>query len=300
MLRRLPLPVRRIEELGIDPADRRSWPATVPAVRDLLDHGLDLSPVTVLVGENGSGKSTLVEAVAEAYGLNPEGGTHNAVHVTERTESGLADHLKLIRAGGAPRKGVFLRAETMHGHFTYLSGIGDAGRNNFQSHGESFIEFVTSRAGIRGLWIFDEAESALSFSGCLLLMAQISRLTEQGSQVIVATHSPLLASLPDAEILELDDTGLPPPGLRRPGSGPELAEFPRRAPAVPPASGVAPRLWHRPRHRCRWTVFPPPGSASVTPAGVNVVHHRLRHGFGLPPGQMRCQPGRFDPVRPPT
>ncbi|AHW65070.1 AAA family ATPase [Corynebacterium glyciniphilum] len=203
-----PLPVRRVEELAVYPADRSAWPATVPAVKDVLDNGIDLSRLAVLVGENGSGKSTLVEAIAEAYGLNPEGGTRNAMHSTQRTESGLADNLKLIRAGGASRKGVFLRAETMHSHFAYLDGIGSVGRHNFQSHGESFIEFFTDRAGIRGLWIFDEAESALSFNGCLLLLAQIAQLVERGSQVILSTHSPLLASAPGADILELDDSGI--------------------------------------------------------------------------------------------
>ncbi|HJC84657.1 MAG TPA: AAA family ATPase [Candidatus Corynebacterium faecigallinarum] len=218
-----PLPVRRVEELEVEPADRRSWPATVPAVRDVLDDGLDLARLTVIVGENGSGKSTLVEAIAEAYGLNPEGGTHNARPSTQRTESGLSGNLKLIRAGGASRKGVFLRAETMHGHFAYLDGVGTApgvapSRNNFQSHGESFIEYFTDRSRINGLWIFDEAESALSFNGCLVLMAQITTLVNDGCQVIMSTHSPLLASLagadspvsPDSEtmILELDDRGL--------------------------------------------------------------------------------------------
>ncbi|MGP9724970.1 AAA family ATPase [Corynebacterium sp. AOP40-9SA-29] len=210
-----PLPVRRIEELGINPAARNTWPADIPAVREVLDHGLDLPQLTVLVGENGSGKSTLVEAIAEAYGLNPEGGTHHSMHHTQRTESGLAENMKLIREGGAPKNGVFLRAETMHGHLAYLDDISlDSGRPgrpdqfNFQSHGESFVEFVTGRAGMRGLWVFDEAESALSFNGCLLLLAQIADLLERGSQVIMATHSPLLASAPGAMILELDETGL--------------------------------------------------------------------------------------------
>lgn len=203
----------------MEPADRRRWPATIPAVRNVLDQGLDLERLTVIVGENGSGKSTLVEAIAEAYGLNPEGGTHNARHSTQRTESGLAENLKLIRAGGASRKGVFLRAETMHGHFAYLDSIADqntaSDRNNFQSHGESFIEYFSHRSRINGLWIFDEAESALSFNGCLLLMAQVTRLLEDGCQVIMSTHSPLLASLAGADspvdetmILQLDDFGI--------------------------------------------------------------------------------------------
>src|SRR3954453_14206222 len=78
------------------PSDR--WPATIPAVAQLLDDGLDLPPgVTFLVGENGSGKSTLVEAVAVAYGLSPEGGSSHGSHSTRPSESGLDRSLTLQR-----------------------------------------------------------------------------------------------------------------------------------------------------------------------------------------------------------
>jgi AAA domain len=54
--------------------DEAVWPASVPAVAQLLREGLELPPgLTVLVGENGSGKSTVMESLAEAYGLNPAG-----------------------------------------------------------------------------------------------------------------------------------------------------------------------------------------------------------------------------------
>lgn len=201
------LPLRRIEEHTLAPALKGEWPATIPAVHEILNNGLDFSPLTAFVGENGSGKSTIVEAIAGAFGLNVEGGTHNAMHRTQQTESGLADHLQLVRGAGASKKGVFLRAETMHGHFAYQSEL-NRGRHNFQSHGESFIEFFTARAGIQGLWIFDEAESALSFNGCLTLLAQIVELLASGSQVIMSTHSPILASLPQATIYELSESGL--------------------------------------------------------------------------------------------
>ena len=56
--------------------DASVWPASVPAVAPLLQDGLGLpAGLTVLVGENGSRKSTVVEALAEAYGLNPQGGS---------------------------------------------------------------------------------------------------------------------------------------------------------------------------------------------------------------------------------
>jgi len=52
------------------------YPFCLPAVRHL--DTLTLHPaVTFIVGENGTGKSTLLEAIAVAWGFNPEGGTRN-------------------------------------------------------------------------------------------------------------------------------------------------------------------------------------------------------------------------------
>ena len=57
--------------------------------------------------------------------------------------------------------------------------------------------------------MLDEPESALSFSGCLSLLAILKdRLDEGGSQVILSTHSPLLAALPGATIYEVGEWGL--------------------------------------------------------------------------------------------
>ncbi|MGR6612970.1 AAA family ATPase [Kocuria rhizophila] len=206
------LPVRRIEEHRRNPLPRGEWPATVPAVRQVLDEGLDLGPLTVLVGENGAGKSTLVEGIAEAYGLSVEGGTRDQVlHWTQATESGLHHHLQLVRGVGGARDGVFLRAETMHGTFAYLSEVNrPGGAYNFQSHGESFLEFLVTRSRTRGLWIFDEAESALSFTACMALVGQVRKLLAEGSQVVLSTHSPLLAALPEADLYELGEWGLRP------------------------------------------------------------------------------------------
>ncbi len=91
------LPVRRIEAVEPLTLAPGSWPRTVPAVDQLLREGLDLGPVTVLVGENGSGKSTVVEAVAAAYGIDPEGGSVHSRHATRPTGSGLEAHLRLSR-----------------------------------------------------------------------------------------------------------------------------------------------------------------------------------------------------------
>jgi predicted ATPase len=71
------------------------------------------------------------------------------------------------------------------------------------SHGESFLELAVGRFRGHGLWVLDEPESALSFTGCLSFLAVLKDLLAQGdSQVIMSTHSPVLAALPGAQILE--------------------------------------------------------------------------------------------------
>ena len=189
-------PIRRLAEDPAHVLDRRRWPGDLPPVAQVLDQGLDLTPATIFVGETGSGKSTLVEAIALAYGLSPEGGSAGARHSTRSTESILADHLQLVRNAGATRRGYFLRAETMHGFFTYLeknpSTVGTDISFHDMSHGESFLELAVDRFRGRGLWVLDEPESALSFAGCLSLLAVLKDLLAEGSsQVIMSTHSPV-------------------------------------------------------------------------------------------------------------
>ena len=77
-----------------------------------------------------------------------------------------------------------------------------------QSHGESFLAVVQNRFGGNGLYILDEPEAALSPMRILTLIAAIHRLVRQNSQFIIATHSPMLMAIPDAQILELSETGI--------------------------------------------------------------------------------------------
>lgn len=206
-------PVRRVAAAeGIRASG--TWPHTIPAVRQLLTDGLDLDPgVTFLVGENGAGKSTLVEAIAVAFGLSPEGGSTGARLTTRATESSLAGDLQLTRGAGAPRWGFFLRAETMHGYYTYLEqNPGSRGDPQFHelSHGEGFLEVLRSRFDSPGLYCLDEPESALSFSSSLALVGVLNELAAGGAQVLCATHSPVVCSLPEATIIEVGEWGLRP------------------------------------------------------------------------------------------
>lgn len=205
------LPVRRVQAaVGAD-VDGSRWPGSIPAVGQLLK-GVDFAPLTVLVGENGSGKSTVIEAIALAFGLSAEGGSTGARHHTRRTESELWDALSLRRDIGASRWGFFLRAETMHGFYTYLEQHpgGPEPRFHEMSHGESFLELLASRRFLGpGLYLLDEPESALSFTSTLALAGQLHEVGRRGdAQAIVSTHSPILPAVPGARLLELGPWGL--------------------------------------------------------------------------------------------
>jgi predicted ATPase len=206
-------PVRRVEADTAVPVDRSAWWAKIPAVAAMLEHGLNIPPgVTFLVGENGSGKSTLIEALAVVQGLNPEGGSRSAMHSTRATESPLGEALRVIRSPGRRPNSYFLRAETTHGLYTYLEsldGSHDADLHE-RSHGEGFLALLERKFRGFGFYLMDEPEAPLSFTSTLGLLARLDGLRADGAQVVVATHSPLLTALPDANILELG-----PHGIRR-------------------------------------------------------------------------------------
>ena len=209
--------MRRVERSRFASYDASQWPFTLPAVSQLLRDGLDLpAGVTFLVGENGSGKSTLVEALAGAYGLNLEGGSRSAQFATRHTESDLAGAVHLVRSPGRLQSSYFLRAETMHGLYSYLEDnpTPDPHRPDVafhrMSHGESFLALLGSRFQGYGLFLMDEPEAALSFRSCLALVALLDDLRREGAQVVVATHSPLLTALPGAHLLEVGQHGIRP------------------------------------------------------------------------------------------
>jgi predicted ATPase len=66
-----------------------------------------------------------------------------------------------------------------------------------QSHGESFMSLVQHRFEPDGLYILDEPEAALSVRRQIELLRELYRhVAEKGSQIILATHSPVLMAIP--------------------------------------------------------------------------------------------------------
>ncbi|MEV1291641.1 AAA family ATPase [Pseudonocardia sp. NPDC049635] len=207
-----------VARVGLDPeAPVEEYPFGLPVVRWLREHGMVLRPgVTFLVGENGSGKSTLVEGLAVALGLNPEGGSKSFAFATRASESDLGRYLRVTRRPGRERTSFFLRAESYYNVASEVERLDKiqpllpayGGSGHERSHGESFLALLTHRFGPRGLYLLDEPEAALSLTGALAVLQRIADLTAQGSQFVVATHSPVLLALPGARILELTDDGL--------------------------------------------------------------------------------------------
>ena len=185
----------------------RSYLRNIPALAD-MDELMFNKPVTFLVGENGSGKSTLLEAIAVQYGFNPEGGTKNYNFSTYDSHSELSEAVTLIKGVRRPKWGYFLRAESFYNVATAEEEYSKTGGRplflHAQSHGESFLATAQQNFGPDGIYLLDEPEAALSPQRQLTLLLEIAKYAEQGSQFIIATHSPILLAIPDAEILSCD------------------------------------------------------------------------------------------------
>ncbi len=199
-------------------ADESSFPFnSLPFLRK-GDFSLDLTaPVTILVGENGSGKSTLVEAIAAAAGFPALGGSQDHRPGSDGAENALA---RALRLSWLPKisNGFFFRAESFFGLASYIDEVADLGNYggrhmHRQSHGESFLALFDNRLGAnqRALYLMDEPEVALSPTRQLAFLRILRDWQRTGRvQAIIATHSPILMSLPGAALLSLDGGDIHP------------------------------------------------------------------------------------------
>lgn len=195
------------------------YPFRLDAVRGLSCLRLHPS-VTFVIGENGSGKSTLLEAIAVAWGFNPEGGSRNFSFSTYSSHSELHQFIRLSKGVKRPRDGFFLRAESFFNVASEIQRLDEqpalsppvvdsyGGRSlHAQSHGESFLALLMNRFGGNGLYILDEPEAALSPTRQMAMLSRVHQLVARKSQFIIATHSPIVMACPDAQIYQLDPEG---------------------------------------------------------------------------------------------
>jgi predicted ATPase len=196
--------------------EERVVPGEYPFTIRSIMRGLPLSfstPVTFLVGENGSGKSTLLEALAWALGFSDQGGDRSNAYAEGVDGHALGRALALSfrkRVTG----GFFLRAETFFNYARNLEDLGSSFRLydyvplNQRSHGEAFLALFQNRFE-DGIYLLDEPEAALSPNRQLTFLAVLHDLARsRGAQLIIATHSPILLTLPGARVLSCTDAGI--------------------------------------------------------------------------------------------
>ena len=197
----------------------QEYPFCLPFLRNGFELDFD-RPVTIIVGENGTGKSTLLEGIAVLAGYDEAGGGKGYRPVDHaRAVEAMGGRLsRALRASWLPKitNGWFFRAESFFSVARYVDEAAlDVGKPppDFlsHSHGEGFLRFFQERCQRQGIFIFDEPESALSPNRQIEFL-KLMRLMDQSkiSQIIMATHSPLLMAYPGAALLQLSKYGLEP------------------------------------------------------------------------------------------
>ena len=177
------------------------------------------TPVTFFVGENGTGKSTLLEAITLRCGIHIWREDHAPLQ-RNPFEGKLCNHLRVEWANGSVPGSFFGSAifsqfaslldewaRSDPGQLKYLGGKSLVA----QSHGQSLMSFFRSRYRIKGLYLLDEPETALSPRTQLDLLRLLEEMSAAGhAQFILATHSPILLSCPGATLYSFDQAPIAP------------------------------------------------------------------------------------------
>ena len=185
-----------------------SYLREIPSLRGLRRLAFSRA-VTFFVGENGSGKSTLLEAMAVAYGFNPEGGTRNYSFSPRDTHSGLHEALRLVKGSRRAMHGYFLRAESFYNVATqeeaYADGAHPSRRYHERSHGESFLAIAQDYLRPGGLYFFDEPEAGIDLWSFQNLIHVFEKMHEeiQGS-ILIISHQERILNIADRIILLAD------------------------------------------------------------------------------------------------
>lgn len=192
--------------------NQNEFPFTIPAFSKDFLLSFENS-VTFFVGENGTGKSTFLESIAHECGFSLLGGSKNNL-LDEQTHT-TPIRLKLVWNRKATN-GFFMRAESFFNFASYLEKLQKENPSDnvfasyggkslhHQSHGEAFLSLFNNRFK-KGLFILDEPEAALSPKRQLSFLSVLHELAQTGdAQFLIATHSPILLTYPNAQIFSFD------------------------------------------------------------------------------------------------
>ena len=198
---------------GQDFPNNRYYPFNIPALQETAELTFR-KPVTFFVGENGMGKSTLLDAITRKCAIHIWDKPRRHVAHNNPYETRLGDYISVTWANGSVPGSLF-RAETFREFADFLDDVAlcDPGRLKYQggrilntlSHGEAILSYFSGRYHIKGLYLLDEPESALSPSNQVRFLKLLQRLEAAGhAQFIMVTHSPILLAYPGAQIFSFD------------------------------------------------------------------------------------------------
>ncbi|MGD8244669.1 MAG: AAA family ATPase [Anaerolineae bacterium] len=205
--------ITRVQINGEDYPTRRCYPFNIPTLQDTSELRLE-SPIVLFVGENGSGKSTLLDAIAKKCGIPIWDKPKRHLAHENPYEDRLADYIDVVWKNGRVPGSLF-RAETFHDLADFLDDLAlcDPGRLKYHggqllnvlSHGEGILSYFGGRFRLKGLYVLDEPESALSPASQVRFLQLLRELEGDGhAQFIMATHSPILLAYPSAQIFSFD------------------------------------------------------------------------------------------------
>lgn len=198
---------------------RDQYPFHLPAFHQTGDLPLE-TPVTLFTGENGTGKSTLLEGIARACGIHIWQKAEGRRVRKNPYEKRFWEYLTVEWTRGRV-PGSFFGSAVFRDFARILEewASADPGQLDFlggrslltQSHGQSVLSFFRARYAIRGLYLMDEPETALSPRSQLELMEVVTAMGRAGhAQFIMATHSPILLACPGAVIYSFDQAPIAP------------------------------------------------------------------------------------------
>ena len=215
MRRVLLLHLKEVRLLSEEFPTRNHYPFNLDVLRQTRSLPFSL-PVTFLIGENGSGKTTLLEALAKRCQIHIWSGMECTRCEPNPYEEMLFLYLQVVWTDGIV-PGSFFSSQIFK-NFAQLVDMWEAdnpGQIDYfggkslltQSHGQSIMSFFKARYKIKGLYLLDEPETALSPKSQLELLKLIQEMGALGhAQFIIATHSPILLACPGSMIYSFDYT----------------------------------------------------------------------------------------------
>jgi len=194
---------------------RRCYPFNIPVLGETSELAFT-RPIAFFVGENGSGKSTLLEAITKKCAIHIWDKPKRHLAHYNPYEAHLADYVTVTWANGKVAGSLF-RAETFRDFADFLDDVAlcDPGRLKYHgghllntlSHGEAILSYLGGRYHVKGLYLLDEPEAALSPASQVRFLKLLQRLEAAGhAQFIIATHSPILLAYPGAQIFGFDSS----------------------------------------------------------------------------------------------